>query len=84
MNKLSTTSIVRKKLKQCLMVSVGVLSIVQLLAIAMAEPTLDPSQRFSPARDQEDRNHAERTGRSRRCRFTGSWLGLLLVAPKWP
>ena len=46
MNRLSTTSIVRKKLKQCLMVSVGVLSIVQLLAIAMAEPTLDPSQRF--------------------------------------
>ncbi len=46
MSRLSTTAVVGKKLKQCLTVSVGFLATVQLLAIGVAAPALDPSQRF--------------------------------------
>ena len=46
MSRLSATAIVGRKIKQCLMMSAGVLCIVQLLAIAVAAADLDTSQRF--------------------------------------
>ena len=83
MSRLSATAIVGRKIKQCLMMSVGVLCIVQFLAIEVAAADLDTSQRFLLLATKKTKTMQKELDEAL-LPVTGSWLAPRLVGPKWP